>query len=248
MGRGSSGISGSSGIGGSGLKHQSDLDHSPALQAALSKEEKRTRNLKKEQMTIWDKDDNEVIHRKGDKGSVTYSISEAQQYFYGATMTHNHPHEDDRGGVSGTFSIADVETFRYGLKEMRATGAEGTYVLRNKNYNNKSDKSLEFWKAYRDFGEKQNFGSLENVKSAQAKAHKTKIGREYDSAMKKSGKLWESGNQDEALKIFSHAREVLEPGFKKEVKRALYENMNSKTSGWLKKNAAKYGFEYILTT
>ena len=142
-GRGSS-----SGIGqahGAGLKQQPDLDHSPSLQAALIKEENRTRDFKNEQMTVWDKNGEQVIHRRGKSGSVSYSTSEAQMYFYGATITHNHPHGDDRGGLSTTLSIPDVEPFRFGLKEMRASGAEGTYVLRNKNWNNKADKGYEFY-------------------------------------------------------------------------------------------------------
>lgn len=250
MGGGSSKAGGriGGGIGGSGLIQRADLDHSPTLQAALDKEEKRTRNLKREQMTIWDKEENEVIHRQGGSGHVTYTTREAQQYFYGATITHNHPHGDDRGGVSATFSVADVETFRYGLKEMRASGAEGTYVLRNKNWNNRdADRGYEFWKAYEAFDAKQNFASLENIKAAQAKAKKTSIGKQYDKAMKQAGDLWNSGKKDEAMKIFSHAKDVLEPKYKTEVKRFTHENMNAKTSGWLKQNASKYGFEYILT-
>lgn len=249
MGRGSSKAGGTGGgIGGSGLMQTKDLDHSPTLQAALDKEEKRTRDLKREQMTVWDKDDQQVIHRQGGKGSVSYSTREAQEYFYGATMTHNHPHGDDRGGMSVTFSTADLEPFRFGLKEMRATGAEGTYVLRNKNWNNtKTDKGFEFWKAYEKFESEQSFISLENVKAAQAKAKKTSIGKQYDKAMKKAGDLWNSGKKDEAQKIFNDAMKNLEPKYKRETKRFLYENCNKVTSGWLKQNAPKYGFEYILT-
>lgn len=247
MAKGSSGLS-SGGVGGSKMTQQADLDHSPELQKALNKEENRTRNLKKEQMTVWDDKDNQVIHRQGKSGSVEYSVREAQQYFYGATMTHNHPHGDERGGISGTFSVADVETFRYGLKEMRASGAEGTYVLRNKNWNNsKADRSMDFWKAYSDFSNKQDFASLENIKASQAKAKKTKIGKQYTAEMDKASSLWKKGDKDNAMKAYNNAVNNLEAGYKKECKRIIYENMNATTSGWLKQNAAKYGFEYVLT-
>lgn len=243
-GRGSS-----SGIGqahGAGLKQQPDLDHSPSLQAALIKEENRTRDFKNEQMTVWDKNGEQVIHRRGKSGSVSYSTSEAQMYFYGATITHNHPHGDDRGGLSTTLSIPDVEPFRFGLKEMRASGAEGTYVLRNKNWNNKADKGYEFYQAYKQFGDQQDFGSLKNIKAAQEKALKSKIGKQYELTMKKASKLYENGKKDEAFKIYAEAKK-LESGYKKEIKKALYENVNSTLNGWLKKNAPKYGFVYILT-
>ena len=105
MGRGTS----KAGVGGSRMYQTDDLDHSSKLQSALNKEEKRTLNLKKEQMTVYDRDDEPVIHRGGTSGSVGYSIAEAQTYFYGATITHNHPHGDERGGVSATFSAGQVK-------------------------------------------------------------------------------------------------------------------------------------------
>lgn len=247
MGRGSSGI-GYGGVGGSGLSVTADLGHSAALQDKLKKEEDRTRDYKREQMTVYDKNGNEIIHRGGSKGSVEYTISEAQQYFYGATITHNHPAGDERGGISGTFSAADVETFRYGLKEMRASGAEGTYVLRNKNYNNRSgDQSMDFYRAYADFMQKQSFGGSDAIKAAQAKAGKTKIGRQYNSEMERASKLWNSGNRETATRLYQHAESNYKSGYKRQIKRFIYEDMNSTTSGWLKKNAPKYGFEYILT-
>ena len=235
------------GIGGSGLTQIADLDHSPALQKALDKEEKRTRDFKREQMTVLDENGNVLLHRQGGNGHVTYKISEARDYFDGATITHNHPHGDERGGVSATFSTADVETFRYGLKEMRASGAEGTYVLRNKNWNNKDTKAYEFWQAYETFTSNQNFSGIKNIKAAQEKAHKSKIGKQYDSEIKKAGELWNKGLKDEATKLFSNAEKNLKPQYKKEIQKILYEDMNAKTSGWLKQNANKYGFEYRLT-
>lgn len=248
MGRGSSGMGAGSGIGGSGLNHTADLDHSAELQAKLNKEENRTRNLKNEQMTVYDKNGEEVIHRRGDSGSVTYSTSEAQDFFYGGTLTHNHPSGAERGGISGTFSVADLEAFRYGLKELRASGAEGTYVLRNKNFNNRTgDRSMDFWRAYADFSNKQNFSSIENIKAAQSKAQKTRIGRQYTKEMDRASKLWSSGDKDTASRLYTHAKINYEIGYKHEIKKKVYENVNSVTSGWLKKNAPKYGFEYILT-
>lgn len=236
------------GVGGSGLHHTSDLDHSEGLQKMLDKEEARTLYLKREQMTVYDKNDTAVIHKQGGKGSVSYSTREAQDYFYGATITHNHPSGDERGGISGTFSVADVETFRFGLKEMRASGAEGTYVLRNRNYNNRdSNRAYEFYRAYADFQSQQNFGSINTVKAAQEKARKTSIGRRYTNGINKATSLFKSGNWDAAQKLYNSTVSSYESGFKKQIKRFIYEDMNSTTSGWLKQNASKYGFDYILT-
>ena len=97
MGRGTSKASNSlsgGGIGGSGLTQREDLEHTPALQAALDKEEKRTRDYKREQMTILDENGNVLLHRQGGNGHVKYSVREGQTYFNGATITHNHPHGD----------------------------------------------------------------------------------------------------------------------------------------------------------
>lgn len=247
-GRGSSNPRGGGGVGGSGLKHTADLDHSAELQSKLNKEEARTRDYKREQMTVYDKNGDAVIHRQGGKGSVSYSTAEAQSYFYGATITHNHPAGDERGGVSGTFSVADVESFRYGVKEMRASGAEGTYVLRNKNYNNRSaDRSMDFYRAYADFSSSHIFGGSDDIKRARERAEKSKVGRRYNSEMAKATKLWDSGDRATAMKVFNDAKSKYEPAYKKEIKRHIYEDMNSKTSGWLKQNAPKYGFDYILT-
>ena len=248
MGRGSSGIGAGGGVGGSRMVQTADLDHSAALQEKLKKEEDRTRDYKREQMTVYDENGNEIIHRGGGKGAVEYTISEAQQFFYGATITHNHPAGDERGGISGTFSVADVETFRYGLKEMRASGAEGTYVLRNKNYNNRqADRSMDFYRAYADFNQNQTFGSVSDIKMAQAKAAKTKIGRQYNSEIERASRLFTRGDREAASRLYQHAEINYKTGYKHQIKRYLYENMNSTTSGWLKTNAEKYGFEYILT-
>lgn len=248
MGGRGSGNPGGGGIGGSGLFHTTDLDHPAELQAKLDKEEARTLNLKKEQMTVYDKDGVEVIHRGGGKGSVSYSIREAQEHFFGATITHNHPAGDDRGGISGTFSVADVETFRYGLKEMRASGAEGTYVLRNRNYNKRdSDRGYDFYQKYAAFLNDQNFASVDNIKAAQEKARKSGVGRRYTNGINKATALYNNGNREAAQQLYNKTVASYEAGYKKQVQRNLYQNMNSTLSGWLKKNAPKYGFDYILT-
>ena len=245
MGRGTS----KAGVGGSRMYQTDDLDHSSKLQSALNKEEKRTLNLKKEQMTVYDRDDEPVIHRGGTSGSVGYSIAEAQTYFYGATITHNHPHGDERGGVSATFSAADVDVFRYGAKEMRASGAEGTYVLRNRNFNNSSaNKAVDFYNAYSVVCNQYQSTSLKELKSAQEKASKSKIGRQYTSELKKANKLYGAGDRRAAMQLYEHAEKTLEPAYKREVKRVVYETMNSHLSGWLKQNAPKYGFDYVLTS
>lgn len=245
MGRGSS----KAGVGGSRMYQTDDLDHSSKLQSALNKEEKRTSNLKKEQMTVYDRDDEPVIHRGGTSGSVGYSIAEAQTYFYGATITHNHPHGDERGGVSTTFSAADVDVFRYGAKEMRASGAEGTYVLRNRNYNNSSaNKAVDFYTAYSAVCSQHETSSLKEIKAAQAKALKSKVGKQYASELERANKLFAAGDRRAAMQLYEHATKTLEPAYKREVKRAIYETMNSNLSGWLKQNAPKYGFDYVLTS
>ena len=231
------------------MQHTADLEHSAELQAKIDKEEARTRGYKREQMTVYDKNGEAVIHRQGGKGSVSYTLNEARDYFYGGTITHNHPAGEERGGISGTFSVADVEGFRYGLKEMRASGAEGTYVLRNNNWNSRTgNRSMEFWKAYSEFADKQVFGGIDAVKAAQQKARSTKIGRQYTNGINKATSLFSSGKREAAQQLYNHTVKTYEAGFKREIKRFIYENMNSVTSGWLKKNAPKYGFDYILTS
>lgn len=66
---------------------------------------------------------------KGDSGSVSFGLPKHVKVS-DLTATHNHPLGDGRS-TGGTFSAADMSVLaKYGLKEIRATAAEGTYSLK----------------------------------------------------------------------------------------------------------------------
>lgn len=118
-----------SGTGGGGSSSASSSGHSKALDRALSAVENSIRHDSKESMHVFDADGNELLNLGGGKTSVSFTLTEAQR-FKDAVITHNHPAGNDRGGIGGTFSGADIaNTFKFGASEMRAVTAEGTYVM-----------------------------------------------------------------------------------------------------------------------
>ena len=98
--------------------------------------ENRTRNLKKEQFRVVDRDGNVVMQKQGDAHSVTFTMGEARDNFPGNITIHNHPD-------GGTFSSADLSAIGHGATEIRAASPEGTYILRNMRHGARYDAAKE---------------------------------------------------------------------------------------------------------
>lgn len=97
-----------------------------SIQATATSIESKNKALGHEVGVVIGADGFAMIANKGDAHSVGFTYDQIGR-MKGQTLTHNHPDK----GYGGTFSEADVKMFHTaGLKEMRASGKEGTYVLK----------------------------------------------------------------------------------------------------------------------
>ena len=113
-------------------QHHASTMPTAAQAKTLKSIESRTRNLKKEQFRVVDREGNVIMEKKGDENSVAFTIGEARDNFPGNITIHNHPD-------GGTFSTADLSGIGHGATEIRAAAPEGTYILRNTRYGQKYD-------------------------------------------------------------------------------------------------------------
>lgn len=200
--------------------------------------ESRTRNLKKEQFRVVDRDGNVVMQKQGDKTSVSYSIGEARDNFPGNVTIHNHPD-------GGTFSTADFSDFGYGATEIRAASPEGTYTLRNLNYKTKWVDGGKTWLDMRDDLD----AASEGFKSH--RSLKKPIMEEYEKQVKPIFEKWEKsraeGASQEVLnslaKEYTTKWDALKPQIEAEARAAYVGQYHS----WLNSHAGEYGFEYSFT-
>ena len=86
--------------------------------------ENKKMEIKTEQLQVIDDYGYVTKAFQGDEHSVTVDMGTIN-YMKDKTVTHNHP-----AAFGGTFSDADIYTLRYGMKELRASAKEGTYVMR----------------------------------------------------------------------------------------------------------------------
>lgn len=106
-----------------------------SVQKTLDKLETEALKLDREELKIIDDNGFVVAAVYGDKESVGLSLR-AFREVKGKTFTHNHPRERDTLN-GGTFSPADINSLKFGMKELRASAREGTYSLKAKG--NKQD-------------------------------------------------------------------------------------------------------------
>ena len=200
--------------------------------------ENRTRNLKKEQLRVVDRDGNVVMQKQGGKHSVEFTRGEARDNFGGNVVIHNHPD-------GGTFSTPDLTSFGYGSTEIRAAAPEGTYTLRNLSYGSKWNSNQKSWV---DMQEDLNTAS-EKFKSTTEL--KKELRKPYDEKLQPYVKKWEalraSGapieEQKEIANKYTKAWDSLKPQLEAEVRAAYVGQYDS----WYKANAGSYGFEYTFT-
>lgn len=198
--------------------------------------ETKTRNLKKEQFRVVDRDGNVVMHKQGDEGSVAFSVGEARDHFPGNITIHNHPD-------GGTFSPPDLSAIGYGATEIRAASPEGTYVLRNARYGSKYDAAkTKTWYEMRDDIE----AASEGFKTH--REMKKEIRKPFDEQLKPIMDKWEQrkaegASWDELNKIaaeYSSKADAMKPQIEAATRKAYVDQYHH----WYNANAGKYGLEY----
>lgn len=199
---------------------------------------RKTKNLKNEQLRIVDREGNVVLEKKGDKISVTCTVGEMRAVAWGNISIHNHP-------AGGTFSPADLRQFGYGVTEIRAACPEGTYILRNLNYGRNSKKSwYDLQQAYMLFEEKKVLKSSNHPERYKQKY--AKYSNEYKSIFDEFQKRKAEGASSEELKALIDKHNKLRVEVQKKVDAEIRAEDVLPHHKWFVKNAAKYGFEYVL--
>ena len=140
-----------------------------STEATLSKLETEALSLDHEQLKIVDSNGFVLAAVDGEKHSVGITDN-ALKNIKGNTVTHNHP-----AGYGGTFSEADVASLSLGMKEMRASAAEGTYSIKATNKAT-ADSARSFAAAY----QKASQGSLGRRAADAATAKAAKGGTEAE--------------------------------------------------------------------
>lgn len=209
-----------------------------AQEKTLKGIESRTRNLKKEQFRVVDREGNVVMQKQGDRTSVSYSVGEARGNFPGNVTIHNHPD-------GGTFSSPDLSDFGYGATEIRAASPEGTYSLRNLNYRTKWTNDQKGWNDMRDDLDVASQG-FKNDRQL-----KKELRGPFEQQVKPIADRWakrkaEGASQEELTSIakeYTEKWDALKPQLEQAARQAYVDQYHH----WYKANAGKYGFEYSFT-
>jgi len=122
--------------------------------------EKQKLEHKEEQLQVIDRHGYVTRAFQGDEHSVAVDL-ETRTYMKGKVVTHNHP-----SVYGGTFSDADINCLKMGMKELRASAKEGTYSMKA----TKMANSEAFYDAYcKDAGKMQREMNKISIESAKKK-------------------------------------------------------------------------------
>lgn len=111
------------------------------LEEIIREHESTIKNKSYENSFVFDDAGNVLFTKSGSKNQISFTAEESK-VFKGAIFTHNHPQ-------SSSFSPADIRTAcGTGLKEVRATGSQRTYVMR---MTDGSEFNKELWNNRVDF-------------------------------------------------------------------------------------------------
>ena len=121
-------------------KHDTEVGHSEGLKKALHNVEENTRNLKDEQLHLFDKDGKELYKIQGKGATVNpdafqrLALRTLATQNKDAVMTHNHPRAIGKsgfGGIGHSFSPQDMMTaVSYDVAEMRAATPTFTFSFK----------------------------------------------------------------------------------------------------------------------
>ena len=216
-------------------ERMSGIMPSEAQNKTLKSIESRTRNLKKEQYRVVDRDGNVVMEKQGGAHSVSYTIGEARDNIPGNITIHNHP-------SGGTFSTADLSDIGHGATEIRAASPEGTYVLRNLNYRTKWNANTKTWYEMRD--------DLEAASSSfkTDRQLKKEVRKPFDEQLKPMADKWEqrraAGASQEELKSIGDEYLKACDNMRPQIEKATHAAYVKQYDDWYRANASKYGMEY----
>lgn len=209
---------------------------SEAQAKTLKNIESRTRNLKKEQYRVVDRDGNVVLQKQGDQHSVSYTIGEAREHIPGNITIHNHPD-------GGTFSSSDLSDIGHGATEIRAAAPEGTYILRNARYGARYDAAKE--KTWFDMRDDIDAASLDFKTDRQLKRE---IRKPFDEQLKPITQKWEKRKAEGAswdeLNEIAKEYTTKADSFKPEIEAAARKAYVGQYHQWYQSNAGNYGLEY----
>ena len=209
-----------------------------AQSKTLKQIETKTRNLKKEQLRVVDRDGNVVMQKQGDKNSVSYKIGEAREHFPGNITIHNHPD-------GGTFSPPDLSDIGHGATEIRAAAPEGTYIMRNLRYKERWVRGQKSWVDMKDDIEMASldFKSHFSLKR-EVRATFTDDLAKLNSITEGWSKAREAGASQEELNKFVKDYDAVSAVLKGKVEAATRKAYTDQYHNWYKANAMNYGLEY----
>lgn len=202
--------------------------------------ESRTRNLKKEQFRVVDREGNVVMEKKGEAHSVSYSVGDAREHFPGNITIHNHP-------SGGTFSTADLSDIGYGATEIRAAAPEGTYVLRNTRYGQSyNGATTKTWYDMRNDIESASMEFKSGIAlKKQVRSQFSKESAEISDLANKAVEVMRSKGSDspEFKKMQSEYTQKSE-ALTAQIKTATQKAYTDQYDAWYKSHAMEYGLEY----
>lgn len=214
-----------------------------AQEKALAGIENRTRNLKKEQFRVVDREGNVIMQVQGDKDSVTYKLGEARDKIPGNITIHNHPD-------GGTFSTADLSDLGVagGATEIRAAAPEGTYVLRHVDYKSWGRGEKKTWL---DMKEDMQRAELDFKSEYEVKRKvKAQLQPEYERQTKpyidRYMEAQRNGASNETLKKLANDPGYLKINeeYKASIKSEVRKTWVKQYDDWYKSHAHEYGLEY----
>ena len=199
--------------------------------------ETRTRNLKKEQLRVVDRDGNIILTKQGDKHSVSYSVGEARDNFHGNITIHNHPE-------GGTFSSSDLSDIGYGATEIRAASPEGTYILRNMRVGQKWSNQKSWYEMREDYEKaSESFKQSRQLKKEIREKH-TRENEQMKSLAEKWEKARNNGASQDELNAIANEYTKINDALKAVVESEVRTAFTNQHHNWIKANSVNYGLEY----
>lgn len=187
-GGGKSYRTGSKESGYTGLRQSGGVRMSEPQAKTVKNVSNKIRNLKNEQTFIIGRDGEIKVHGKGGAHEVATTVGEKREHLPGNISLHNHP-------KGGPFSLDDLNDFGYGATEIRVSGPDGDYCLRNLKYN--TPERYNGWydmeQAMIQEGVNKEVSSLDLMKKADAKLKGNETRQKIDEIgakwveMKKNG-------------------------------------------------------------
>lgn len=208
-----------------------------AQESTLGKLRNELLGLEKERVCVVDPDGNVVFQKNGGKNSFRVKAEDAEKYYPGNIILHNHP-----GVYGGTFSNTDIKNAgNFGEKEWRVVANEGTYILVvSEDKNMRASMAKDFSKMIKSIPKYEDI-----IGSAQFKEITSKMTKEFASYESKylDQRREHAGDADYLKTIEDkYWQKALE--YDNNITRTASSMYNEPINTWLSENAEKYGAYY----